>query len=90
MGNYDIKSCILAAKDSSTTTEYTTTNLTNNQSIITMVDTKGMKLQDQNLLSEVKQHNYKLKHVREQDIKQPTTMGLGHVVEKKQSCCSKR
>ncbi len=43
-----------------------------------MVDTKNMKLQDKNLLQEVKK-GCKLKHVNEKDIKTPKVEGLGHV-----------
>ena len=43
-----------------------------------MVVTKNMKLQDKNLLQEVKK-GCKLKHVNEKDIKTPKVEGLGHV-----------
>ncbi len=55
-----------------------------------MVDIKGLKTQNPTLLNEVKQHKYKLKHVKENEIKQPKVEGLGHVVDKKGSCCSKK
>ena len=48
-----------------------------------MVDIKGMKTQDKKLLSDIKQHSWRLKHVNEREMKLPHVEGLGRVVENK-------
>jgi hypothetical protein len=45
---------------------------------------KGQFLQDKRLLSEIKMHNWKLRHVDEREIKKPDLTGMvGRVVDKK-------